>query len=62
MEIVQPIGHAHQMPIAELTKSERTKAKTTRRIKSVNVAAMNWRMAITPLSIPSATNVTDTTK
>lgn len=41
MEIVQPIGHAHQMPIAELVKSERTKVKTTRRIKSVNVAAMN---------------------
>ena len=62
MAIVQLIGHAHHMPIALCVCPERTKAKTTRRTKSVNVAVMNWRMALIPRSMPSATNLADTAK
>lgn len=41
MAIVQPAGHAHQTPVALLVRSESVKAKRTRRIKSVKVAAIN---------------------
>lgn len=62
MAIVQPMGHAYHMPVADLVRSERTKARITRRIRSVKVAVMNWRMALIPLRTPSATNLRDTTK
>ena len=60
--IHHPMDHEHQMPVAEAVRSERTKAKTTRRIRSVKVAVMNWRMALTPRRMPSAINLADTMK
>ena len=59
---VQPIGQAHQILNALCVRLERKNAKTTRSIKSVKVAVMNWRMALIPRRIPSATSFEDTTK
>ena len=59
--MTQPIGHAHQMPMAP-NRSEKKKASTTRRIRSVKVAAINAFMAPAPRSTPSVTSFADTTK
>ena len=59
---VQPMGHAHQMPVEASAVPDRTKASTTRRIRSVKVAAMNWRIFPVPRRIPSATSLAETTK
>jgi len=37
----QPMGHAHQMPAEPRAVLESTTASTTRRIRSVKVAAIN---------------------
>lgn len=60
--IVQPMGHAHHMPMAEFTRDESTKAKTTRRIRSVKVAVIKERMAPSPRRMPSAINLAEITK
>ena len=62
MPITQPMGHAHHIPTDACVQAERTKANNTRRIRSVKVATINWRMALTPLRMPSATNLADTVK
>ena len=59
--IVQPMGHAHQIPIASPVHAESTNARTTRRTRSVKVAAINRLMALTPRIMPSATSFADTT-
>ena len=60
--IDQPIGHAAQIPVEEWVILDNIKANITRRIKSVNVATINWRMALVPRRTPSATNLADITK
>ncbi len=62
MATVQPMGHAHQMPMGEPVQPERRKARATRRIRSVKVAAINCPMALTPRRMPSAASLADTTK
>lgn len=62
MAIVHPTGHAHQIPNALPVRPDRKKAKKTRRIRSVKVAAMNWRIALMPRRTPSAASFADTTK
>ena len=57
----QPMGHAHQIPVAPRAVLENTKAITTRRIKSVKVAIMNCFIMPAPRRIPSATNFAETT-
>ena len=60
--IDQPIGHAAQIPVEEWVILDNIKANITRRIKSVNVAIINWRMAPSPRRTPSATSFAETTK
>ena len=60
--MVQPIGHAHQMPVAPRAVPDNTKARTTRKIKSVNVAIINCFIIPAQRRIPSATSFTETTK
>ena len=56
------MGQAHQIPVAPRAVCEKTYAKVTRKIKSVNVAIMKYFIIPAPLSIPSATSLADTTK
>ena len=60
--MVQPTGHAHQIPVAPSAVRERTIARTTLRIRSVKVEAMNLPIRLAPRRIPSATSLADTTK
>ena len=60
--IVQAIGQAHQMPTDFRAVAEKPNASTTRRIRSVKVAVINWFILPLPLRIPSATSLVDTTK
>ena len=60
--IVQPTGHANQIPMALCVRSDRRNAKITRSAKSVKVAAINCRMALMPRRIPSAISLADTNK
>ncbi len=48
MAMVQRWATHTRFPVAEPVQPERTDARTTRRIRSVKVAAMNWRIALTP--------------
>ena len=58
----QPTGHANQMPVAEPVRSEKAKARTTRRIRSVKVAIIKRVMALVPRRTPSATSLAEMTK
>lgn len=60
--IVQPIGHAHQMPVDCKGVSDNRNANTTRSIKSTKVAIINCFIRLAPRKIPSATSFADTTK
>ena len=60
--IHQPTGHAHQIPIEEFVQAENRNARTTRSIRSVNVAAINWRIALIPRRTPSAASFAEITK
>ena len=60
--MLQPIGQEHQMPVAEFVIPDRTKDKTTRRIRSVKVAAINCFIALVPRRMPSATSLAETAK
>ena len=60
--IVQPIGQASHIPVAEPITLDSTIASTTLSIRSVNVDVMNLPIMPVPLSIPSATSFADTTK
>ena len=60
--IVQPIGHAHHMPVEPSTVFERRKANPTRSIRSVKVAIINCFINPDPLKIPSATSFAEITK
>lgn len=60
--IDQPTGQAHQIPAAEFAQPENRNAKTTRRIRSVNVAAINCFIALMPRRTPSAASFADTIK
>ena len=60
--IVQPIGHAHQIPVATSNVLEKQNANTTRRIRSVKVAIIKYFISPAPLKIPSATSFAETTK
>ena len=58
METLQPTGQDSQIP-REPILFARTIARTTLRMRSVNVPAINCFISPTPLRIPSATNLTD---
>ncbi len=62
MAIVHPTGHANHMPMEFFVRSDKKNAKNTRRIKSVKVAAINWRIALTPRRIPSAASFAEIIK
>ena len=54
--MLQPTGHAHQMPVAPMA-AERTKASATRSVRSVKVETMNCFIIDEPRSTPSATSL-----
>ena len=60
--MLHPIGQELHIPIGELKAPDNMKARTTRSIRSVNVAIMNFFIALEPRSIPSAVSLVDTTK
>lgn len=62
MAVVQPMGQAHHIPAADWVSPESKKARSTRSIRSVKVAAINCPIAPAPLRMPSATNFADTAK
>ncbi len=59
--MLQPTGHAIQIPV-EPKLPEKTMASTTRKIRSVKVAAMKRPISPIPRRIPSAASLADTTK
>ena len=59
---VHPIGQAHQIPVLKRAVFDKTIARTTLNIRSVNVAIMNCLIRPAPRRIPSATSLADTTK
>ena len=58
----QPMGQAHQIPVAPSTVRESTEASTTRKRRSVKVAIMKRSMEPMPRRMPSATSLAETTK
>lgn len=60
--MTQPLGHAHQIPVAPRAVFEKTRARATRRIRSVKVAIMNRTISPEPRRMPSATSFAEITK
>ena len=60
--IIHPIGHAHHIPIGDFVKADKTNARQTRSIRSVNVAIINGSIALNPRNMPSATSFVATIK
>ena len=58
---VQPMGHAHQIPMEPKTLAS-PMASATRRIRSVKVAIMKFFIRPAPRRMPSATSFAETTK
>ena len=59
--MVQPIGHASQMPV-DANGIDKTLARTTRKARSVKVAVINFVIIPAPRRTPSDTSFSDTTK
>ena len=60
--IVQPIGHASQMPAEPRMVMDKAFASATRRIRSVKVEIINCLIRAEPRRTPSAASFDATTK
>jgi len=57
-----PTGQEHQIPVAPRPVFDRRIDRTTRRIRSVKVAAIKAFIRLAPLRIPSATSLVEMTR
>lgn len=54
--IVQPMGHASQIPVVPSAVFDNTAASATRRVKSLKVVTINFFIMPAPRKTPSATS------